>query len=367
MAGKPRLLVLTPDFPPAHGGIQLVAHAIVRHTQRFRCRVVTLGAPSAGHFNADTDLDVVRVAPSRLGHRVSMMRLNAAAVREAVRFRPHAVLSLHIVAAPAACALRRALGLRFVQYLHADELAHRRRLGALALRHAAAAIAVSRYTRSLAADLAPDGERVRVIPNGVDLPDRRGRNRSVQPTILTVARMDELYKGHDTLARALPIVLASAPDARWVIVGDGVLRPWVQRLVSAHDVEGSVQFLGRVSDEERDDWFERAHVFAMPARVPPGGGGEGYGIAYLEAGAHGLPVVAGNAGGALDAVADGETGILVDPTDHVAVAEALTELLVDGARAEALGRVGEERARELAWPHVVSRIEEVLLEVMRGG
>ncbi len=81
----------------------------------------------------------------------------------------------------------------------------------------------------------------------------------------------------------------------------------------------AIRFLGSVSDEERNLWLRRAHLLAMPSRLPAGGfAGEGFGIAYLEAGAYGKPVVAGNVGGALDSVSDGESGLLVDPTDPVA-------------------------------------------------
>jgi phosphatidylinositol alpha-1,6-mannosyltransferase len=363
MDAEPRVLVLTPGFPPAPGGIQLLAHGVARHARRLRCRVVTLDGVAAGRFDAGSGLDVVRVPPGRLGHRAAILRLNAGAVREGLRFQPHAVLCVHIVLAPAAAALRRAAGIGFVQYLHADELVHRRGLTALALRSADVTIAASRHSAQLATGLGADPGRLRMIPHGVDVPGPRREAHAARPTILTVARMDELYKGHDTLARALPLVLASAPDAQWVIAGDGVLRPWVERLVRAHGVEHGVRFLGRVSDEERDGWLDRSHVFAMPARVPGGGGGEGYGIAYLEAGAHGLPVVAGDAGGARDAVVDGVTGLLVPPADHVAVAAALTALLADAPRAHALGRAGRERAQALAWPHIVRRIEDVVLEV----
>ena len=93
----------------------------------------------------------------------------------------------------------------------------------------------------------------------------------------------------------------------------------------------------------------------------PDGGGEGFGIAYLEAGPRGLPVVAGNVAGALDSVIDGKTGLLVDPTDHAAVAYAVTELLLDKPRAEALGRAGAERARQLNWPAISRRVEELIL------
>ena len=84
----------------------------------------------------------------------------------------------------------------------------------------------------------------------------------------------------------------------------------------------------------------------MPSRLPAGGfAGEGFGIVYLEAGAYGKPVVAGNVGGAVDAVLDGETGLLVDPTDALEVADAITRLLLDEQLATRLGGAGADRAR----------------------
>jgi phosphatidylinositol alpha-1,6-mannosyltransferase len=104
----------------------------------------------------------------------------------------------------------------------------------------------------------------------------------------------------------------------------------------------------------------------MPSRLPADRlGGEGFGMVYLEAGANGVPVVAGNVGGALDAVVDQQTGLLVDPADHVAVAGAISELLRDPGRAAALGRAGAEHAREFAWPLVAERVEQVLAEVAK--
>ena len=95
----------------------------------------------------------------------------------------------------------------------------------------------------------------------------------------------------------------------------------------------------------------------MPSRVPAGGfGGEGFGIVYLEADAHGCPSVAGNVGGAVDAVVDGETGLLVDPEDHVMSADALDRLLRDEPRRRAMGAAGAERAAEFAWPLIAARV-----------
>ncbi|HWX52916.1 MAG TPA: glycosyltransferase, partial [Solirubrobacteraceae bacterium] len=85
----------------------------------------------------------------------------------------------------------------------------------------------------------------------------------------------------------------------------------------------------------------------------------------------GKPVVAGNVGGALDAVLDGVSGLLVDPTDPAAVGDAITRLLMDRQLAQSLGSAGAERARSLAWPLVAERVQELLLAQLpadeRGG
>ena len=137
--------------------------------------------------------------------------------------------------------------------------------------------------------------------------------------------------------------------------------------IATAGVGDAVSLLGRVDDAERDGWLDRSSVFCMPSRVPPGGlGGEGFGIVYLEAGAHELPVVAGNVAGALDAV-DGETGILVDPADHRAVAAALIRVLSDPKLASRLGKAGREHAEAHAWPRIAARVEALVEEMRRGG
>jgi phosphatidylinositol alpha-1,6-mannosyltransferase len=239
-------------------------------------------------------------------------------------------------------------------------------LARLTLPRANRILAVSAYSRSLAVDAGADGRRVRVVSPGVDLRVGRPRcPRSHNRTVLTVSRLAERYKGHDTLARAMPLVAARVPGTEWVVIGDGPLRASLEAL--ARSSGANARFVGAVGDGERDEWLDRADVFCMPSRIPGGRfAGEGFGIVFLEAGLHELPVVAGNVGGACDAVIHGETGLLVDPTDHVAVAEAITELLTDRRRAARLGRAAAARARDHAWPAVASRVREVLDDVTAG-
>jgi phosphatidylinositol alpha-1,6-mannosyltransferase len=153
---------------------------------------------------------------------------------------------------------------------------------------------------------------------------------------------------------------------QWLVIGEGSLRRSLESRAGSLGVARHISFLGAVPDAERDACLARSRVFVMPSRVPATGvGGEGFGIAYLEANAFGLPVVAGHEGGATDAVVDGRTGLLVDPRDHVAVADGVTDLLLDPSRAAELGRAGAARAREFAWPDVTRRVEDLVLRVAR--
>ena len=361
-----RALVLTPDFPPAPGGIQVVAHRLVVHASRLTARVVALAGPGAAAFDRRQPFPVRRTASRRLPHRARIAVLNGRSLWEGLAFRPQVVLSMHIVTSPAARLLSRALSAPVVQYLHADEMRGRPRLTRSALRGAAAVVAVSRHTERLALAAGARPDRLHRIPNGVDLPGGAKASRSDEPLVVTVGRLTQTYKGHDVMLRALPLVRERVPAVRWVVVGDGPLREGLEHDAVAAGLAESVSFVGAVSDLERDRWLDRARVFAMPSRLPAGGvGGEGFGIAYLEASAHGVPVVAGNVGGALDAVVHEGTGLLVDPSDPAALADAVASLLTDRRRAEELGRAGARRAREFAWPAIAGRVEDVLFEVAR--
>jgi phosphatidylinositol alpha-1,6-mannosyltransferase len=366
MSRRPRVLVVTPDFPPARGGIQLLVQRVVRNLQRLDAHVVTIGDGAAAAWDAGDDLSVSR-SPRLPSHRSSIIALNGLAVREALRFRPDVVLAAHIVVGPAAALIRRVLRVPYVLYLYGKEVGASPGLSSFALAHADRAIVISRYTRDLALGAGAEPDCLRLVPPGVDLldPEPEAVAKRERPTILTVARLEDHYKGHDILARALPLVCARVPDAEWVVIGDGTLRRTIERLGRANQVREHIRLLGSVTDEERDWWLDRSHVFTMPSRLPAGrSAGEGFGIVYLEAGLHRLPVVAGNVGGATDAVIDGETGRLVDPTSALAVGDALADLLLDSERAAAMGEAGRVHARSFGWNRVVPQVEDVLMEAV---
>ena len=345
-----KVLVLSPDFPPAKGGIQVLVHRLVSNWQAANTQVVTV-TPGTGS------------GAGRLARLRALASLNATGMLEALRSRPDIVMSAHIVTSPAGAAISQALHIPFVQYLHCEEVARRPRLVHFAGANAHAVIAVSRHTEQLARKCGVPSERLYRIPPGVDIPPSLPAERDGTPSVVTVARLYERYKGHDVVLRALPLVRARVPDVRWIVIGDGPLRTALECQVHAVGLAPQVHFTGEVEDEERNAWLRRCHLLAMPSRSSPRGGGEGFGIVYLEAGAHGLPVVAGDVGGATDAVLDGETGLLVDPWDHLAVAEAISALLCDGERSQAMGRAAARRAQCFAWPRIAQQVHDLLAMV----
>jgi phosphatidylinositol alpha-1,6-mannosyltransferase len=253
------------------------------------------------------------------------------------------------------------MGAPVTQYVYAKELTNRPKLARFAVTHAAATIAISDHTTGLAIRAGAPPDRVVKIEPGVDLVEAcPATARARRPTVLTVARLTDRYKGFDLMVRALPLVRARVDDVRWVVVGDGPLRAELDAAVAARGLSDAVLFVGAVPDAERDGWYRRAHVFSMPSRVPADGGGEGYGLVYLEAGLRGLPCVAGDAGAGSEVVVHGVTGLHIDARDHVALADALVSLLADPERAARLGQAGRARALERSWEGMVAQVEGLI-------
>jgi phosphatidylinositol alpha-1,6-mannosyltransferase len=161
-----------------------------------------------------------------------------------------------------------------------------------------------------------------------------------RPVVVCVSRLVP-RKGQDTLIRSWPRVLRAVPDAALLLVGGGPYRTALERLRDETGVAGSVRITGTVPWEELPAHYDVGDVFAMPCRTRRAGlDVEGLGIVYLEASATGLPVIAGDSGGAPDAVLAGETGVVVDGHSVTAVAQSVIDLLSNPKDAAAMGEKG---------------------------
>jgi phosphatidylinositol alpha-1,6-mannosyltransferase len=185
------------------------------------------------------------------------------------------------------------------------------------------------------------------VPPGLDAVPKEEESRE-PGSVLTVARLelDHSYKGIDTLLEAWPTVLEVVPQATLTVVGDGADRARLERRATELGIAAAITFAGRLSDDRLAREYATATLFALPGRFRTGTNaqGEGFGLVFIEAGAAGLPVVAGKGGGADDAVEHDVSGLLVDPHDSGAVAGAIVGVLTNPELARRLGEGGRQLA-----------------------
>jgi glycosyltransferase involved in cell wall biosynthesis len=176
------------------------------------------------------------------------------------------------------------------------------------------------------------------------------------PVIGTIAHLSE-KKGHRDLFAAMPRVCREFPQAQFWIVGQGPLRAELETTARTNGTINNVRFLGFRRDMA--DLMNAIDVMALPSHREP------CALVYIEAALMQKPILACRAGGAPESVADGETGILVPVRDDRAIAYALCDLLDNRARARAMGRAGQERARDLfGWPRFIRTLETVYERVL---
>jgi phosphatidylinositol alpha-1,6-mannosyltransferase len=179
--------------------------------------------------------------------------------------------------------------------------------------------------------------------------------------LLTAARLFK-RKGHAQVIQVLHQLNRKYPDLAYVITGEGKYQAHLESLARQLQVHDKVRFVGFVSEAELNQLYRRCAIYISPSMMEEGDV-EGFGIALVEAGAHGRPVIAGRTGGVEDAVVDGETGILVDPSKIDEIETALVRLLDDDDLRQRLGSQAKRRA-ELRFG--IQRQGELLLNILRS-
>lgn len=266
---------------------------------------------AAGHGSQPAKLIQLEPPVSKAGYVASAMHL-------ALGDPPDLIYCNHINLAPLAAAAAWLADARFVVHLHGIEIwkaptTVRRR----ALEAAEMLLCVSRDTRAKVLTYCDvDPERAVVLNNTFDDEFRPGNktaarkkhNLSDETVLLTVGRLatSERYKGHDQILEALPDLLVDRPNLLYLIVGDGDDRVRLEAKAQQLGVEDRTRFLGHVGMNDLPDLYRAADLFVMPSS------GEGFGVAFVEAMACGTPALGLAAGGAKDALADGELGMMVE-------------------------------------------------------
>lgn len=366
-------LLVTNDYPPKIGGIQSLLWEWWRRLPPESFAVLTSPYEGTAEFDAGEPYRIERTRePVLLPHPFMVNQVNALAKDVGADFAvidPAVPLGL----------IGPSLDLPYHLVLHGAEVTVPGRLPgakqalAYTLRRATGIIAAGGYPAAEAERAAGRELPITVVPCGVD-PDRfrplSADERSAARAHFDIADDAELIvglsrlvprKGFDTAIRAVARMRLTRPDLVLVIAGGGRDADRLRRL--ADELDAPVRFLGRIPNDDLPLLHGCADIFTMLCRNRWGGlEQEGFGIVFVEAAACGVPQVAGESGGAAEAVADGETGIVIaDPESTQEVVAAFTRLLDDDDLRRRMGDRSRERAvEEFAYDVLARRLGDTL-------
>ncbi|MEU1431269.1 glycosyltransferase family 4 protein [Nocardia sp. NPDC005746] len=372
-----RTLLVTNDFPPRPGGIQSYLHALALQLPADELVVYAPRWKGDSHwkFDAQQPFQVVR-------HPTTLMLPTPLVARRAKKLLRDEQCDRVWFGAAAPLALmspvlRKAGAERILASTHGHEVGWSMLPGARqALRvigdHTDVVTYVSKYTRRRFAAAFGAQSALEYLPPAVDAevfkPDPAARAElraryglGDRPTILCLSRLVP-RKGQDSLIAAMPDIRKRVKGAVLVIAGGGPYEQKLRELVAALGVSDSVVFTGRVPSQELAAHHTIADVFAMPCRTRGAGlDVEGLGIVFLEASATGVPVIAGNSGGAPETVREGETGRVVNGRKLESLADAIVDILSDRDAAAAMGAAGRAWVQQQwRWDLMGQRLQQLL-------
>ncbi len=371
-------LVITNDYPPRSGGIQTFVFEMVRRFAADSVTVLTSSFAGAEEFDSQHAWEVVRMD-------TEILLPKKATLLEAIRIIEQKSITRVVFGAAAPLGLLakelRELGVEvIIGITHGHEAGWastpgtRQALGRIG-EYTNRLTYLGPYTQKrISAALEPeDASNLRQLTPGVDTEEFHPRRKELahifreqiglqnRPVIVCVSRI-MARKGQDTLIEAMSLIKQEIPDVALLIVGDGPYRPQLEKRIQTLDLEQDVFFTGKVAKEDLPTWYAVGDVFAMPCRTRAAGWDvEGLGIVYLEASATGLPVVAGDSGGAPDAVIEGVTGFIVDARNEKPVAGAIVHLLNDPELAKQMGIAGRAWVEQSwTWDYSFNRLKQML-------
>ncbi len=387
-ASNVRCLMIASTFPPIHGGSAVVYGNLCQHMPPGSIRVLA----AREHYASAKEIDGWRehdaavaypvdrirllrplMAPPPANVLVSVMRLafqdlplyagillKAATLVHRHRINVVCVGEL-VTGSWLGIALKKLFGCKLIIYVHGEEITTatsgfhgNRRRDYLAA--ADKVVAVSSFTcdaMTQQMDVRP--ERIALIQNGVDTARFTPGPRSPEiiarhglegkKVLLTVGRLVP-RKGADMAMRAMVLIHAQRPDVHYLVIGEGELRPTLERMIAEHGLADCVTLVGKASEEDLLPYLRTCDLFIMPNRTMPDGDTEGFGLVFREANACRKPVIGGRAGGVVEAVVHGQSGYLVDGTDAQAIADGALSILNDEALAEQMSARGLQLARD---------------------
>lgn len=361
----PSLILVTHEYHPHRGGIAVYAAEMARAAQELNYRVeVWAPALPAGVAEPAWPFQVRRLPLSgdhSLRSQWCMAReliANADRINDATLYIPEPGPLLAMLLLQYFDTIRPA---RLMLTFHGSEI---QRLASRRLLHWSTSHLLAKATRiSVVSDFArkllqrhfPQAGGKVVVTPGALRPDLRMNQSSpaalpgTKTVILTVARLNPRKGQLEVLHALQALPPAQRTSLEYWLVGAHGKENYDNLLnAAAAQADFPVRFLGNIPDEKLGTIYAQADIFSMTS-MPHKHSVEGFGLVYLEAGAHGLPIVAHAIGGVPEAVIDGETGLLVAPGDTAALTQAFARLLDDSSLRRRLGEAGRTRALSRTW------------------
>ncbi len=256
-------------------------------------------------------------------------------ISKAIAQKPDLIITTHLNFAPIAFILKKIIGTRYIAIAHGVEAWDiQNPLLKKSLQAADLILAVSNFTRDRLCQQGLSPDKVRVLHNTFEANAWEIREKPAhllqkyglsaqQKIILTVSRLvaSEKYKGYARILEVLPIIRQSIPDIHYIIVGKGSDRDRLSQIIQQNNLQTHVTLAGFIPDADLCDYYNLCDLFAMPSKR------EGFGIVYLEALACGKAVLGGSLDGAVDALCQGEIGVLINPDNLQELVEVITKIL----------------------------------------
>ena len=404
-----RCLLIASTFPPIHGGSAVVYESLCVNMPPGSIRVLTAKRNYLNDriiddwekYDARSNFPIERIellrprmAPPPRNSLVSIYRLlfldlplyaraliAAAKIVKANNINVICVGEL-VMGSWLGLALRRLFGCKLIIYVHGEEITTAttdRLYGPNRKAYLAAAdkvVAVSSFTcDALTKSMGLSAASIALIPNGVDVDKFRPGEVNEElfsrlgifgkRVLLTVGRLVP-RKGMDMSIAAMSHIAREVSDVHYLIVGKGEQQAELEALIQKNGLSDRVTLAGGLTDEEVVSCYRGCEVFLMPNRTMPDGDTEGFGLVFLEANACRKPVVGGNAGGAVEAIIHGRTGLLVDGSNPIEIADAVLSLLRDHELADRMAQTGFEIAQARSTKAVTKEFQKVCERLVRA-
>ncbi|MFX0195028.1 MAG: glycosyltransferase family 4 protein [Candidatus Hodarchaeota archaeon] len=387
------VLMLCPDYKPNFGGEAEVAYCLAVELRKLGYIVTVLAPNCPEEVPEDTNLPDAVIRQLDLGRFVPLNRIRGWLTWPvAMRGMLESVRRVVLEKSPDICFVTSymtwvilalwKLNVPYALFLHGEDITLMAARGGLskriflrACKRAKWIFINSGHSRKLLGGLSVDllkksesvgcGVRTKVHWT-TDRRDeaRRALGWSKGPTVVTVAKLI-MRKGIDTVIRAIPKILEKYPDFRYVLVGDGPDRHQLEAIAKQIGVTEHVLMMGHVDLDTKQQIYSASDVYIMVSYPGVQGEEEGFGITFLEANLHGLPVIGSQCGGIPESVEHEGSGLLVEPHQPEKVAEAIDRLLSDPELCRQMVEHGRRRIdTQFNWPTIATRIGPRLAEIV---